>query len=249
MTEFFKVTLAGLNIEIECLHRDIFHRCRHYLSHFDEPDLVIAVTKDEIIAHRKITEEDKPPMLGVALCPPDGQTEEDLIYEKLADSLLRRDTLFVHGAVVAKDSIAYMFTASSGVGKSTRAKLWLEEYPDSIVVNGDKPFIKITNTEAIACGSPWCGKEGWNTNTMSPLRAIFLLERAAEGEKNTIEEISLGKAFPFLLQQTYRSSNPDLMRKTIQLVKAMEGKVKFYKFCSTPTPEAIRLAYETARPK
>lgn len=249
MTEFFKVTFAGFNIEIECLHRDIFFRCRHYLSHFDEPDMVLAVTEDEIIAHRTITEEVKPPMPGVALCPPDGQTEEDLIYEKLADSLLRRDTLFVHGAVVAKDNAAYMFTANRGVGKSTRAKLWLDEYPDSIVVNGDKPFIKNATTEAIACGSPWCGKEGWNTNTMVPLRAIFLLERQDEGDESTIEEISLGKAFPFLLQQTYRPSDTDLMRKTIHLIKSLEGKVKFYRFRSTPTPEAIRLAYETARPR
>ena len=50
----------------------------------------------------------------------------------------------MHGAVVAIDNKAYMFTANSGVGKTTRAKLWLNEYPDSIIVNGDKPLIKIT---------------------------------------------------------------------------------------------------------
>ena len=159
------------------------------------------------------------------------------------------DTFLMHGSVVALDNQAYMFTAPSGVGKTTRTRLWLDLYPDSIVVNGDKPLIKITSTEAIACGTPWCGKEGWNTNTMVPLRAIFLLERADEGEESSCEEISLGKAFPFLLQQTHRPEDPDLMRKTLSLLKSLEGKVKIYRFRSTPTEDSVRLAYETARPR
>ena len=50
----------------------------------------------------------------------------------------------------------------------------------------------MSGNEVIACGTPWCGKEGWNTNIMVPLRAVFLLERA---EEDSIEEISLGQAF------------------------------------------------------
>ena len=177
------------------------------------------------------------------------EIEANAVYREICDEMPRFNTFLMHGSVIAKDGYAYMFTAPSGIGKTTRTRLWLDLYPDAIVVNGDKPLIKITSSEAIACGTPWCGKEGWNTNTMVPLRAIFLLERAEEGEKSSIEEISLGKAFPFLLQQTYRPEDPDLMRKTLALLKSLEGKVKIYKFRSTPTEESVRLAYETARPR
>ncbi len=119
-------------------------------------------------------------------------------------------------------------------------------YPDSVVINGDKPFIKVTPEDIFACGTPWSGKEGWNTNEMVPLRAIYLLERS---ENNEIQEIDLGKAFPFLLQQTHWSVDPKAMQTTFRLLKAFDGRVKVYRFLSTPTAEAVRLAYETARPK
>ena len=110
------------------------------------------------------------------------------------------------------------------------------------------PFIKVTDTQLLACGSPWCGKEGWNTNTMVPLRAIFILERVCEGEENSIEELSIGKALPTLLQQTYIPEDAHLAKSVINLLMNFNGKVKFYKFRSAPTPDAVRLAYETARP-
>ena len=247
--EFIQVVLSNVRIEIECLHRNTFRLFRDYLSNFKTPDFVVSVTENEISAERKVYSH---LISGSTICiitDSDLSIESAVLHRKIANAMVAYSTFLIHGAVVATAGNAYMLTAPSGTGKSTRTKLWLEEYSDSIIVNDDKPFIKISDDTVLACGTPWCGKEGWNTNTMVPLRAIFLLERAEEGEENSIEEVSLGKAFPFLLQQTYRPSDPDLMRKTIQLLKALEGKVKFYKFRSAPTPEAVRLAYETARPK
>ena len=52
-----------------------------------------------------------------------------------------------------------------------------------------------------------------------------------------------------LLQHTHHPADADTMRKTIELLKALEGKVKIYRFGSTPTIKSIHLAYETARPR
>ena len=73
--------------------------------------------------------------------------------------------------------------------------------------------------------------------------------RASSDEENSVTEISIGKAFPFLLKQAYYPTDPDARRKTIWLLKSLEGKVKFYRFHSAPTHEAVKLAYETARPR
>lgn len=247
MLKYFDVSVAGKNIRIECHDRTVFRQCRSYLSHFDESDLIIAPTMEEIEAEST----ELPPINeyyeGVVTTRFYGESENRVICRKIANAMLSFDTFLMHGSVVALDNQAYMFTASSGVGKTTRTRIFRDIYPSSIVINGDKPLIKITPREAIACGTPWCGKEGWNTNIMVPLRAIFLLERAREGEESSIEEISLGKAFPFLLQQTHRPEDPDLIRKSLILLKALEGRVKIYKFRSTPTEESVRLAYETAR--
>lgn len=246
---FFKIILADRKIEVECHYRVVYAQCKNYLADFEKPDFVVRAPMDEIISKRADIPEMENHDPRIAIRYADEYMEPLVVYQKIADKLIAFDTLLMHGAVVATECNAYMLTAPSGVGKSTRAKIWLDEYPGSIIVNGDKPLIKVTDTEILACGTPWCGKEEWNTNIMVPLRAVFLLERANEEEKTTIEEISIGKAFPTLLQQTYRPDDPEAMRKTIQLLKSMEGRVRFYHFHSTPTPEAVRLAYETARPR
>ena len=249
-----KFRIADLDIEIECLYRYAFSLFKKYYSYFLIPDIKIVIKQndieEELIYHPEIKSPDIfVDNVNVAITYDYGCLEPFVALKQLANYVITFDTFLMHGSVVALDNQAYMFTAPSGVGKTTRTKLFLDLYPGSVVVNGDKPLIKVTPTQAIACGTPWCGKEGWNTNTMVPLRAIFLLERAGEGEESSIEEVSLGKAFPFLLQQTHRPENPELMRKTLTLLKSLEGKVKIYKFRSTPTEESVWLAYETAKPR
>ena len=248
-----QLCVASLNIEIDCLYGSHYNQFTQYMKVFPTPDIVISISQREIDRERLNHNDLESPEIEVecervAVSYDYGCLEPFVSLRKLADKVIPFDIFLMHGAVIKKDDYAYMLTAQSGIGKTTRVQLWKECYPDSIVVNGDKPLIKITDTQAIACGTPWCGKEGWNTNTMVPLRAIFLLERAEEGGESSIEEVSLGKAFPFLLQQTYRPEDPDLMRKTLFLLKSLEGKVKIYKFRSTPTKDSVRLAYETAKP-
>lgn len=245
-TRIFRIKVADITIEIEYFYNTIISLCKDYIVHTGKPDFTVKSSQQEIVALRREVPKSEREVPGVAFRYADEALEPIVLHKKIVEGLIRFDTLLLHGACISKKNQAYILTAPSGVGKSTRAKIWLDIYPDSFIVNGDKPLIKITEKEIFACGSPWSGNEGWNTNTMVPLRAIFLLERADEGETSSIEEVSLGKAFPFLLQQTYWPLDSALMRKTIHLLKDFEGKVKFYKFRSTPTPESIRLAYETA---
>lgn len=248
------ICIAALNVEIICPFCTHFYDFREYMQQFDEPDVSIYISQKDLDQERLLHPEILNPAVSVdndkvTVTYDYGCLEPFVALRKTADAVLPFDVFLFHGAVVEKDGYAYIFTAPSGTGKSTRIQLWLEKYPDSTVVNGDKPFIKITDDDILACGSPWSGKEGWNTNTMVPLRAIFLLERDDDHQGNLIEEIGIGKAFPFLLQQLHCPKNPDALRKTIQLIQSLHGKVRFYRFRSAPTKEAVQLAYETARPR
>ena len=247
-----KYCFAGINTEIHCLYGHSFYEFKQYRKDFDKPDIVISISQDEIDEEKKRHPEISEPDIyvesdRVAVTYDYGFLEPQIALRKMADAVLRFNTLLMHSAVVAKDGRSYAFVAPSGVGKSTRAKIWLDEYPDSFIVNGDKPFIKITENEVLACGSPWSGKEGWNANAEVPLHAVFFIERTENAA--VVEEVSMGKAFPFLIQATHQPLQPELMLQTIILLKRLEGKIKFFKLCSAPTPDAIRLAYETARPK
>ncbi len=165
------------------------------------------------------------------------------ILIKMAEILLPYDILLMHGAVIAFNEQAYMFSATSGTGKTTHILKWLKHCPDAIVVNGDKPFIKFPEdgSQPLACGSPWAGKENLYTNTVVPLKSIILMERA---EENHIEQISFAEAFIFLLQQVYRPEDEDKMRKTLRLMQRLNGPVSFWRFhCNNFKPDCFDVAY------
>ena len=247
MTKFFRFSIAHINIEVMCHERTVFNECKDYLNSFAVPDMTVSASMAEMEAEAQLLPPITESYEGVATTRFYGNIESKIIQQKIADNLPLFDSMVMHGSVIALNNQGHMFTAPSGVGKTTRTRIWLDMYPSSLVVNGDKPIIKITETQAIACGTPWCGKEGWNTNIMVPLKTIFLLERANEEEESSVEEVSISKAFPILLQQTHLPKDLDLMKKTLYLLKSLEGKVKIYKFRSSPTKESVKLAFETAK--
>lgn len=215
----FCISIADHSFEINTLYPDTYYLCRNYLTNH-KPEIKICISEKTIELERKELEREKIPQS-------DGYLETLAVYREICEALLSYDTILMHGAIVATEDAAYMFTAESGTGKTTHVKKWLENAEHSYVVNGDKPLIRIHDNEVIACGSPWCGKEQMNTNTMVPLKAIVIMER---GENNHIREISLGQAFPFLLQQTYRPNDAEKIKKTLALVAKLKDKVRFYYF-------------------
>lgn len=252
----FYISLAGINIKVKCNYKRTYRYVKSYIiepEEYKEPFASIEVSHEDIKAdinkNRMLLGDIYNHSQKHVYIPYYNELnfEAFSLHRKIAEIIPLYSTFLMHGAVVEKDGFAYMFTAPSGVGKSTRAKLWLKEYPDSIIVNGDKPLIKISDEEAIACGTPWCGKEGWNANRMVALRAILIVERAETG--CTIEELNINQVFPFLLQQSYRPVDENAMKLTLQLLKALDGKVRFFRFKSAPTSEAIRIAYNTVCPK
>ena len=215
----FCISVAGHTIAIDALHSDVFSHCRDYLCDLD-PEVRVFIDEKDI-------EYERSEMNKVRSSQKEGYIETIAVYRKISEIMLDLDSFLMHGAVVATGGEAYMFTATSGTGKTTHIKKWLKNLDDAFVVNGDKPLIKMTDTQAIACGTPWCGKERLGSNTMVPLKAIVLMER---GEDNAMEEISFGKAFTFLLQQTYWPADTIKRKKTLEFLSQLSGKVRFFMF-------------------
>ena len=194
--------------------------CRGYIikEPAPEPDYVITITNKEVEAQKDISGTCNSALL-----------EGFVLLRKLEELLLKNErTLFMHGSVVAYMDSAYMFTAESGVGKTTHSLLWRENLPGTYILNGDKPFIS-TQNDIIAWGSPWCGAEGLNTNRGVELKAICLMKRA---DNNSISEISFEEALPMLGRQ---SGNPDPSQYIfnlyiIEALYKLKERVKFFDF-------------------
>lgn len=216
----FSIKTAEKIINIETLHVLPYALCRKFITE-GAPDICIRSTQEDIDHLRaEFASEKKNLPLW------DGNIEVMVVFRKVIEALLEYDTIVLHGATIALNGKAYIFTAQSGVGKTTHIRKWLRNLPEASVVNGDKPFILMKDVP-MACGSPWAGKEGMSEDVIVPIKAIVLLERS---EDNQIRQITMSEAFPALLQQIYRPSDIEKMRKTIRLLKSLDGKVDFYHF-------------------
>ena len=111
----------------------------------------------------------------------------------------------------------------------------------AVMVNDDKPYITVKNSEVIVHGSPWNGKHKLGKNISVPLRAICILER---GENNVIRQIPPSQAIYMILQQSSRPQNAALMPKYMELLDGITKGVKFYRLACNMNPEAARVSFE-----
>ena len=65
------------------------------------------------------------------------------------------DTMLVHASVISWADGGYMFLGKSGTGKSTHSRLWLENIPETSLLNDDNPVIRMVDSKAYVYGSPW----------------------------------------------------------------------------------------------
>ena len=236
----FTISLAGVSIEIQSIYDDVYELCRDYLTG-QGPDFCVAVTQADIDFEREKSASEARHEGKPVIDFSNGYLETLAVYRKIAEKMLEYDAFLMHGAVVALEEKAYLFTAPSGLGKTTHTRFWLQKYPEAFILNGDKPLLRIIGGQVFACGTPWAGKEGQNKNVIVPLKAVCALFR---GKENRIDRISFDKVFPLVIAQTYRPSDAAEMKKTLELIGAMGKCTRFYAMACNLDPDAARVAKE-----
>lgn len=238
MAESFTISLAGQTIRVAPLFDAVGAMCRDYLTETTEPNISVVITPADIEAERQYAEETRLREGQPLYEHSDAYLETLAVYRKIADAMFKRSTLLFHGSAVARDGEAYLFTARSGTGKTTHTCLWLKQFPDAHVVNGDKPLLRIGSEGVSVCGTPWMGKENYGCNEELPLKAICIIERA---EQNSIERIGFGEALKTLLAQSYVPGDGSIM-DTLTLL----GKIKnvhYFRLHCNMEPEAALVSY------
>jgi hypothetical protein len=237
----FTIALAGQRISVSPLHAYAKEYCKDYLVEGDG-DISIVVTQEDIEYERAASEREGRLEGRPVRRFPDAYLETLAIYRRIAEKLLVHDTLLFHGSVVSVDGQGYLFTAVSGTGKSTHTRLWRQRFGDRcVMVNDDKPLLRITQDGVMACGTPWDGKHRLSTNTMVPLKGLVILER---GEQNEITAITAGEAFPMLLQQSHRPPDAVQLSRMLCLLEQITKKTGLYRLKCNMDPEAAQVAYD-----
>ena len=240
MTEFV-IKVAGQAVAVKAMFDKSREYCKDYLCQ-EVPAFSVTITPQDLMLEREKSVQtdiaEGHPVREVA----DAQLEITAIQRKISERFFDYDILLFHGSVVAVDGVAYLFTAKSGTGKSTHSRLWREMLGQrAVMVNDDKPFLRIEKEGVLACGSPWNGKHHLGADISVPLKAICLLER---GTENTIARISADEALLPLMQQINRPADRKLLPKYLELVDALTSSVAFYRLKCNMDPAAAVVSYE-----
>ena len=234
----FRIKIAGTVFAVESLFDSTKDYCRNYLTEC-APDCLITVSRQELADEQEIYAEEARQEGWKKRVFTDPFLERSVIQRKAADHLFRENVLMLHGSTVAVDGNAYLFTAACGTGKSTHTRYWREVFGSrAVMVNDDKPFLRIAEAGVLACGSPWSGKHGLDTNITVPLAGICLLTR---GPENRIRRAQPEELMTMLLHQSHCPAGQEEALEA--LVTTLAGRVPLWKMECAKDPQAAVIAH------
>ena len=234
--EAFVLEVAGLATQVQPMFGSTKEYCRPYLTD-RESEFFIEITDADLIRQQALLDQeaDREGLRRRKFTDP--FLERTVIQEKIAEKLLERDTLLLHGSTVAVDGQAYLFTAPCGTGKSTHTRLWREQFGDrAVMVNDDKVFLQLRQDSVWAYGSPWTGKHGIGTNISVPLKGICFLQR---GTENQIQKAIPEKWLPELIRQSFLPE-----QRYSDLVLQLAQMIPLWEMSCTKDPQAATVAFE-----
>lgn len=236
----FTIGIAGHAFLIRSLFESTREYCKHYLTE-KEPELQVVVQRTDLAFEQRMLEAEAI-VEGIRIRKfQDPFLERTSVQRAAAEFLFEKDVLMLHGSTVAVDGRGYLFTAKCGTGKSTHTRLWCQAFGErAVMVNDDKPFVKITDGGIWVCGSPWSGKHGLDTNVTVPLAGICILER---GSENRIVPCDPETALPMLLHQSYCPLDEGKRPAFEALVKRLAACVPLWQMHCNKSLDAALAAY------
>ena len=142
----------------------------------------------------------------------------------------------LHASWIRYRDKAILFTAPSGVGKSTQAALW-EQFRGAELINGDRAAVFPTESGIQVRGIPFCGTSGVNKNVTLPLAAIVCLSQAPV---TTISRLTGARAFRQLWEGCCINTwNPEDMEQCAQAVSDTVSHIPVFYLACTPDESAV----------
>lgn len=232
----FTIKLAGVNILVKTIFPQTEMAFVDFLSD-EKYDYCTEITEQRLVFERKLLYNIYPHKQFK-----DFEIEINALYRDIPKILIKENIILFHGVLIEMEQKGYLFTAPSGTGKSTHARLWTKYYGNKVkIINGDKPLIKLTENGVYAYGSPWKGKEKIGSNDCVKLFSICYLQRSPS---NLIEQVEFdAKSLAWLLEQTQIKGLESSITERIRLFEKAAIHVSLYNLKCNISNEAVEVAY------
>jgi len=236
--EEFTIKIAGVALRIVAQLSETKEYCRDFFTE-EEPRAEIVLSQQDRMRAQRIYSRIDAREGRTDVEYKETLLENTALHLRVLDELIRYGAVMFHGCAVAVNGKAYLFCADSGTGKTTHAELWLKNFPESYVLNGDKPLLIVREGKVFACDTPWRGKEHYGTNEILPLGGICLLERDAE---NHIDNVTYKESFDELFRHSYRPGDSEDLLSYMKLMQMLVA-VPIYRLGCNMEDEAAQISY------
>ncbi len=227
----YKLRVADINVNIEYKYETMLKQAEPYKYDFKSPNCTVCITDENI----NIILKENPHL---------SRADIEYIYTGAAfyEALLHFDGFMLHSSGIVKDGYAYLFSADPGTGKSTHTGLWQKYFGEdnALIINDDKPAIRMIDNKLYVYGTPWSGKTDKNINMRVPLGAIVFLERS---DDNWIKQIQPSEAIPLILQQTIRPFEKENMILLLNMLDKVLRNTRVFRLGCNMSEDAVITSY------
>ena len=159
------ILLADISIAVAIIYDETAKRFKDYLTD-KTPLYYLEMSTERVNEELMLLRQEHPWYKYTEL-----DAEFNAIYRDLTEIFMKNDAFIFHALMLGLNNDGYVFTAPSGIGKSTHGKLWEEVFTNQVqIINGDKPILRIVNNCLYGYGSPWQGKENIKDYSLENLR-------------------------------------------------------------------------------
>jgi len=211
MAKVFRLGLAGYEFNYSFMDQLTPHFFKDYI-----------LSESPAVFDLETTPEDMHRWSGIVLPgQPDSFLEQRLMILKISAYLCKKYACVMHACAVKWHGYAWLFTAPSGVGKTTMFRNWRTLYGQEVeILNGDMPFVARCNDGHIhVYPSPWNGKENYGSQIDAPLGGILFLK---QGDSNFMYRAGAGDVVAALYSQFMCPSDSE---EIIRCLSALEESI------------------------
>lgn len=159
-----------------------------------------------------------------------------------AYAALKHHACVLHGVVMEYQGKGVLFTAASGVGKTTHTRMW-RDMENALILNGDRCLCRKVDGKWYAYGMPWAGSSGEYINRRVPLSLIVELER---GKDNVIMPVTPFEGTLGLMQHVFAPAWPGKLQNAgFDCCDELAREIPILRYACRPEPESVKVLKKT----
>ncbi len=232
--EIYRIADLNIGVENQCDFTKKY--MKDYLSDETTVDFSVFVTEEMIEYEKQISVEKVP----------EHYYELTAVLRTICSKILSDyNGFFLHCSCLEYEGKAVVFTAKSGTGKSTHARLWRELLGDKVtMINDDKPIVRFIDSEFIIYGTPWNGKHSLSNNIKTPIKAVYYLHQAKENKVVQSDPLS---SISKILSQTIIPDSKDVMNRLLDMMEKFVTQVPVFDLYCDISENAVNVVLDSLK--